>query len=801
MMPGDESQNHNQIKTGELFRQMVEAVKDYAIFMLDPAGYIVSWNSGAERIKGYESREIIGKHFSIFYPPQDIARGHPQQELEIAIRDGHYEETGLRVRKDGSLFWANVVITAIFDAQGKLNGFTKVTRDISEWKHVDRELKLKSEAIDNSLSAFDIVNSQGQFVYVNDAYCRMWGYKTLSEVLKTSPVDHCVDPKIPEKIISTLKSQGECDIEFEARRKDHSTFHVRMLARLAYDAEGNEIYPTSSIDISEDVLAQEKLRQSEQQYHITFDQAPVGIINTAPDGRFLRVNRYFAQLLGYAQEELQQMNFADITHPEDLVYDRQAAKDLVAKRLSAYSREKRYLRKDGTVVWAQVDGQMLFNSDGSPRHTVTVVQDISRRKLAEERQRLLEEQLKFLSETTKDLLGEPLGHHKLLEKLVNSVVPRLADWCAVDVLNDNHLPELMAVGHVDPNKIELARELRMKYPPAPDRPVGSVHVIQTGKAQLISHIPEELISSLASNQEHEQLLKALGLRSFMCVPIEAHGEILGALTLVSEGRHYLQSDLAFAQELANRAALALYNARLYDDAQKAIRLRDEFISVCSHELKTPLTTLKLKYQLAERMIKRNDSKVYDPKTVKNRVDVTSKQVERMSQLIDDMLDVSRISSGGLEVEREVLDFRHLLEEVVEDFREQFEAMRVSLSLLMEQETFLLLGNRYRLEQLISNLLTNALKYGNGSAVSVHLKRVGSELRFSVTDKGIGIETEQQDKIFQRFERAVSSINISGLGLGLYISAQIVKMHEGKIEVMSKIGEGSTFTVTLPLQLN
>jgi PAS domain S-box-containing protein len=128
----------------ERFRLLVEGVKDYAIFMLDPHGYITTWNEGARRIKGYDSGEIVGEHFSIFYTEADIERGHPDEELRIAEADGSYEEEGLRVRKDGSTFWANVLITALWDEEDELRGFAKVTRDISERKEAEERERLLS---------------------------------------------------------------------------------------------------------------------------------------------------------------------------------------------------------------------------------------------------------------------------------------------------------------------------------------------------------------------------------------------------------------------------------------------------------------------------------------------------------------------------------------------------------------------------------------------------------------------------------------------------------------------------------
>src|ERR1700681_1978391 len=158
---------------GRIYQLMVEAVRDYAIFMLDPNGYVASWNTGAERIKGYSASEIIGQHFSVFYPPEAVAIGHPQRELEIAVAEGRFEEEGWRVKKDGGRFWANVVITPIYDDGGKLRGFSKVTRDLTERRRADQKFK---DLLEAAPDAMIIVDQTGQIVLVNSQTEKLFGY-------------------------------------------------------------------------------------------------------------------------------------------------------------------------------------------------------------------------------------------------------------------------------------------------------------------------------------------------------------------------------------------------------------------------------------------------------------------------------------------------------------------------------------------------------------------------------------------------------------------------------------------------
>lgn len=235
-----------------------------------------------------------------------------------------------------------------------------------------------------------------------------------------------------------------------------------------------------------------------------------------------------------------------------------------------------------------------------------------------------------------------------------------------------------------------------------------------------------------------------------------------------------------------------------DALREAVRARDEFVSICSHELKTPVTSMKLQFQMAARQLQKGDPAVQSRESVERRINIANKQIDRMVNLIEEMLDVSRIATGRLQTKRERLDLCDLAREVIERFADQLAALGVELEFRSKPAHAIILGDRYRLEQVISNLLTNAIKYGSGKPIQISIELDDQVVRLSVKDQGIGIAKENLDRIFDRFERAISASNVSGLGLGLYISRQIVEAHEGRIWAESTLGEGSTFTVELPL---
>jgi signal transduction histidine kinase len=238
--------------------------------------------------------------------------------------------------------------------------------------------------------------------------------------------------------------------------------------------------------------------------------------------------------------------------------------------------------------------------------------------------------------------------------------------------------------------------------------------------------------------------------------------------------------------------------RAEEALRKAVQARDEFISICSHELKTPITSMKLQFQMAERQLKRGDSRVFSEEMVRKRIEGTNRQLDRMTRLIEEMLDVTRLGRGRPQLEMESFDLSALLTEMADRFQEQFAQIGTTLALSAEAG-IIVEADRYRIEQVVSNLLTNSIKYGNRKPVEMTLKKEGPNAQVRVKDHGEGIKPDSLERIFNRFERAISANNISGLGLGLYICRQIVSAHGGKIWAESKQGEGSAFVLELPLR--
>ncbi len=292
----------------------------------------------------------------------------------------------------------------------------------------------------------------------------------------------------------------------------------------------------------------------------------------------------------------------------------------------------------------------------------------------------------------------------------------------------------------------------------------------------------------------------LPVRSYLAVSVVSRsGEVLGGLFFGHKDIGvFTEREERLVVGLAAQAAIAIDNANLYKKAQEAIRARDEFLSICSHELKTPLTSLQLEAQINQRLMARKGDEALTPGRFKELIETTVKQTSSLTSLVDDMLDVGRISTGRLKLHPDNLGFRKLLTDCVDQVEPLYRAQGVKLDIVLPDSDVQVNWDKQRVMQVVTNLLSNALKYGKKLPVLLKVEQYKDEIQISVTDSGIGVSDENQSRIFQRFERAIHDPNISGFGLGLYISKKFVEAHKGKISLKSKLAEGSTFTVSLPI---
>jgi signal transduction histidine kinase len=408
----------------------------------------------------------------------------------------------------------------------------------------------------------------------------------------------------------------------------------------------------------------------------------------------------------------------------------------------------------------------------------------------------------FLAEASR-ILASSLDYETTLQRVAELSVPPLGDWCFVAVLGlDGSVRRTVAGKDAGPAAAALLREARRFTPCVETRP-GIARVVLSGHTIVAQSITDaELAPEASSSQlsmhdpEFLYVLRALGLRSYVCVPLVARDQVLGALTFGRAREHTPDADeLSLAEDLGRRAAVAVDNGRLYQASQQAIRVRDDFLSIAAHELRTPCTSLQLAVQALSRSGFAGAPEEAS-RSVRCFLSTIEHQVVNLNLLVDRLLDVSRIAGGQLAFVRSEVDLADVARTAVARLQDP---LHVAGSALTVDAPEPVVGHwdRARLEQVATNLLANAIKYGAGAPIEVAVCAQEGTAQLIVRDHGIGIPLAEQSRIFGRFERAVSSEHYGGLGLGLYVVQRVVEQLGGTVACESAPSEGATFTVTLP----
>jgi PAS domain S-box-containing protein len=446
------------------------------------------------------------------------------------------------------------------------------------------------------------------------------------------------------------------------------------------------------------------------------------------------------------------------------------------------------MAKDGRRLHISLTVSPVRNDAGEIIGASKIARDITERKRTQEGAQFL------LDAST--ALAAIVDYASTLNKVAHLAVPFFADWCAIDMVQDDGTLRRLAAVHTDPAKIALATELSRRYPPRPDFPHGALHVLRTGRPDMLADIPDTMVQVIAQDEAHLRALRELGLRSYLAVPLAAHGRIHGVIGFVmaESGRRYGSADLTLAEDLAHRAAVAIENSRLYAELRKADRRKDEFIALLAHELRNPLAPIRNGLQVMRLAGS-------DAQTTAQARAMMERQLDHMVRLIDDLLDISRINQNKMELRRGRILLADVVASAVEAARPLIEAGRHQLTVQLPTEPVFLDADLTRLAQVFGNLLTNSAKYTEpGGHIWLSAEQTGREVMVAVRDTGIGIPTEALPRIFDMFAQVGRSMERSagGLGIGLALVKALVEMHGGTVHAASPgAGRGSTFTVRLP----
>jgi PAS domain S-box-containing protein len=613
----------------------------------------------------------------------------------------------------------------------------------------------------------------------------------------------------------------------------------RVQERTAQLGEANQFLREQIVEREK---IEESLRQSEGTLRKYFESPLIGIAMTSPETGWIEVNQKLAEIFGYTQAELLQMTWVELTYPDDLQADLENFNQLLAGTSETYSMDKRFVRKNGEVFHASISVSCVRRADGSVNYFAALIQDITDRKLAEqEREKLIAEQAgrreaeaqgqksAFLAQASIELASS-LDYEATLAKVAGLAVPFLADWCMVDILTEEQVIQRVAIAHQDASKKQLGWEINRRYPAKINHNQGVGRVLRTGKSKLAALITDSHLLEASQDDEHFQLLRELGLKSAIFVPLRARGRILGAISLLSteSERCYNAADLALVEDLAQRAAIAVDNARLYQETQSAQqiaelayaaerearaeseaalntaeaanRIKDEFLATLSHELRTPLNAMLGWTQLLR-------TRKMDAEKMGRGLETIDRNTRSLSKLIEDILDVSRIMTGKLHLAPQPCDLLGLIEVALDAVRPAAEAKKMQVS-VNNASALVVWADSNRLQQVVLNLLSNAIKFTpNGGQVEVSVLAVTTDgtsepcAQIQVKDTGKGISPEFLPHVFERFRQENNSTTrtYGGLGLGLALVRYLVELHGGIVKADSPgEGLGSTFTVELPL---
>ena len=491
--------------------------------------------------------------------------------------------------------------------------------------------------------------------------------------------------------------------------------------------------------------------------------------------------------------------FVEIRKPEVLIADSVLDDDRLCG-LDVYLRSRGIISLMDVPIWvrSELEGilchEHVLSKHWSPadvEFALAVSQSLSaaleaRRRSGAEAAALRSE---FLGEVSVRL-AQSLDQEHLAERAVELAVQHLADWAVLDVKGDNGKVRRLAMAHKNPNLRPALAESSRLYPPGGDRPhLGSL-VMRLGQSVLHPSVTNAQLARYTVDAQHAELVRSLGTASAIGVPLISAGHLFGAIALNSGTRTYGQEDLRLAEDFAERVAGAFCNARLYRKAQEAVVIRDEFLSLAAHELRTPLNGIQLSVDRLEQQLEKTPLREAPP------FQVLVRQVDRLSRLVEQLLDASQIGRGSLMIQPEQIDLATLVRDVCQEFQYRGESAGCALMLDAHGpvEGY---WDPVRLARVLSNLLDNAIKFAPGRPIEVSISAKNGRAVLSVRDRGPGIASERLNDIFDPYKRGVSARNFGGLGLGLYVVRAIVEAHGGVVTVQSWPGDGTKFILELP----
>ncbi|RRV42629.1 PAS domain S-box protein [Pseudomonas sp. o96-267] len=750
-------------RTSAQLQAILDSATGVSVIAINPDGLITLFNRGAQRLLGYQAEEVVGLQTPalIHLGDEVTQRGRELSQLvgreisgfEVFVHLARQGEPETRqwtyVHKDGTRRRVNLTISAIFDRQGTLSGFLGIASDISEMESTTRALQESENRFRGLVANLPGVvyrcenDANWTMRYMSDEVASLTGFPASdfidSRVRAFSSVVHPDDLHITYQSVAAIERHEKFELTYRLKHVDGHSVWVREQGRGEYGANGELLWVSGFIwDISDRKAAEDALRVSERRFSGAFNTAPQGMAIVDLDGRWMEVNDALCRMLGYSSEELLQLDFQHITHPDDLTKDLALLQQLLEGVIADYQLEKRYIDKRGNVLWILLSVSLVRDALGVPLHFVSQIQDITDRFEAEKRLREREEYLSTLLDNVIDAIVT-IDESGLIETF-NPAAERIFGYAKADVAGQN---------------VELL-------------------------------IPEHY------RDQHDEFLLAYRESG---VP-----RILGKdLELPAQRRNgeLFTMELAVSQITLQSQRRFIAVIRDISERKRIERMKNEFVSTVSHELRTPLTSIAGALGLIN-----GGALGEVPAQMGEMLRIAQSNSQRLSGLINDLLDMDKLVAGKMTLNLHRLKLWPLLATAVEQNQPYATQHSVNLHLKPPPLDVEVRVDRQRFDQVMANLLSNAAKFSApGADVEVSAALAVTRVRISVRDFGMGIPEAFRARIFGKFSQAdaTDTRQKGGTGLGLAITKELIERMAGAIGFESVEGQGTVFWVELPVE--